>query len=65
LLTQMPLLSQKIIGLVTSRGKITVGELNTLLEDDSRPTIKKHLEKLVKINQLTKHGNGKGTYYTK
>jgi predicted HTH transcriptional regulator len=65
LLTQMPLLSQKIIGLVTSRGKITVGELNTLLEDDSRPTIKKHVEKLVKINQLTKHGNGKGTYYTK
>jgi Fic family protein len=65
LLTQMPLLSQKIIGLATSRGKITIGEINTLLEDDSRPTIKKHLEKLVKINQLTKHGNGKGTWYTK
>jgi predicted HTH transcriptional regulator len=51
--------------LVTSRGKITIGEISTLLNDHSRPTIKKHLEKLVKINQLTKHGNKKGTYYTK
>ncbi len=65
LLTQLPALSQKIIGLVSSRGKITIGELNNLLVDDSRPTIKKHVEKLVKMNQLTKHGNGKGTWYTK
>ncbi len=65
LLTQLPALSQKIIGLVSSRGKITIGEINTLLVDDSRSTIKKHVEKLVKINQLTKHGNGKGTWYTK
>jgi Fic family protein len=65
LLTQMPLLSQKIIGLVKSRGKITIGEINTLMENENRSTIKKHLEKLVRIKQLTKHGIGKGTYYTK
>jgi Fic family protein len=64
LLRQLPALSQKIIELTASRGKLTVGEINTILIDANRNTIKKHLENLVKTRQLIKNGNGKGTWYS-
>ncbi|WP_462253686.1 Fic family protein [Ferruginibacter sp.] len=64
LLAKLPLLSKKIIDLATARGKITIGEINTILTDTNRNTIKRHLDNLVKINQLVKNGKGKGTWYT-
>jgi Fic family protein len=64
LLKQLPALSQKIIELTAARGKLTVGEINTILIDANRNTIKKHLENLVKTKQLIKNGNGKGTWYS-
>jgi Fic family protein len=64
LLTKLPLLSQKIVDLAATRGKITIGEINIILSDTNRNTIKRHLDNLVKTNQLVKNGKGKGTWYT-
>lgn len=64
LLSKLPVLSQKIIELTASRGKLTVGEINTILVETNRNTIKKHLENLVKTKQLIKNGKGKGTWYS-
>jgi Fic family protein len=64
LLAQLPLLSKKIIDLATTRGKITIGEINTILSDTNRNTIKKHLDNLVKSNRLVKNGVSKGVWYT-
>jgi Fic family protein len=64
LLARLPLLSQKIVDLAATRGKITIGEINTILTDTNRNTIKRHLDNLVKTNQLVKNGKGKGTWYT-
>lgn len=64
LLAQLPALSQKIIEITTAKGKITTGELNTILVEMNRSTIRKHIENLVKTNRLVKNGLGKGTWYT-
>ncbi len=64
LLAQLPALSQKIIEITTAKGKITIGELNTILVEKNRSTIRKHIENLVKKNRLVKNGLGKGTWYT-
>ena len=64
LLAKLPLLSKKIIDLATTRGKITIGEINTILIDTNRNTIKRHLDNLVKSNRLVKNGVSKGVWYT-
>jgi Fic family protein len=63
LLGQLPELSLKILELVKSRGRITIGDI-VVLTDANRNTIKKHLEALVNDKHLQKHGVGKGTWYS-
>ena len=62
LLGQLPELSLKILELTKSRGRLTISDV-VVLTNANRNTIKKHLENLVQINQLVKHGTGKGTWY--
>jgi Fic family protein len=59
---EMPLLSQKIIEHITEFGRVTISEL-AVLTQFNRNTIKKHLESLVKQNEIFQKGNGKGTWY--
>ncbi len=63
LLTQLPDMSQAIVDLLRSRGKITMGELEKITKYN-RNTLRLHLEKLIKTNQIQKNGIGKGTWYT-
>ncbi len=63
LFNQLPELSLKIVELVKSRGRITIKEIVALTQQN-RNTIKKHLDNLVKQNQLMKNGTGKGTWYS-
>lgn len=63
LLGQLPELSLKILELVKSRGRITIGNI-VVLTEANRNTIKKHLEALVDDKHLHKHGVGKGTWYS-
>lgn len=63
LFKQLPELSLKIMEIVKSRGRITIKEVVTLTRQN-RNTIKKHLDNLVKQNQLIKNGTGKGTWYS-
>lgn len=61
---EVPALSTKILDLAREHGRITVSFLLKAL-DGNRNTIKKHLQALVKKGQLDKHGQGRGTYYTR
>jgi len=63
LLGQLPELSLKILGLVKSRGRITISEIVTLT-DANRNTVKKHLESLVNAKHIMKHGVKKGVWYS-
>ena len=63
LLTTLPELSQKILEIIKSRGRITVREA-VGITGANRNTIKKHLETLVETNRLRKNGVGKGTWYS-
>jgi Fic family protein len=63
LLTQMPDMSQTILDLIRENGRITVGEL-VVFTQFNRSTLRKHLESLVKSNQIQQNGIGKGTWYT-
>jgi Fic family protein len=60
---RLPELSEKICTLASDHGRITVafvsGELTA-----NRNTIKKHLQNLVKVGRLVKHGKGRGAYYS-
>jgi Fic family protein len=60
---RLPELSEKICILANEHGRITVAFLSGELQAN-RNTIKKHLQKLVKIGRLVKHGKGRGTYYS-
>jgi len=62
LLTKLPELSQKILELIKSRGRITIGEIVTIT-GANRNTIKKHLEMLVTNNLIKKQGATKGAWY--
>ncbi len=63
LLTKIPKISQDILELVRSRGRITTGELQQMTTHN-RSTLKKHLENLVATNRLSQNGVGKGTWYS-
>ena len=62
LLTQLPDMSQTILNIIRQNGRITIGELVTITQYN-RNTLGKHLESLVKKNQIQKNGVGKGTWY--
>jgi Fic family protein len=63
LLTKLPNLSQLILEITRERGRATTGEL-LVITNAKRATLKKHIESLVKNNQLHKNGTGKATWYT-
>ena len=60
---RLPELSEKICTLASDRGRITVAFLSEELKAN-RNTIKKHLQNLVRIGRLVKHGKGRGVYYS-
>jgi Fic family protein len=62
LLTQLPNMSQTILDIIRDNGRITIGELVTMTQYN-RNTVGKHLESLVRKNQIQKNGVGKGTWY--
>jgi Fic family protein len=62
LLTQLPDMSQTILDIIRDNGRITIGELVTMTQYN-RNTVGKHLESLVRKNQIQKNGVGKGTWY--
>ena len=59
----LPELSEKICTLASDHGRITVAFISGELKAN-RNTIKKHLQYLVKIGRLVKHGKGRGSYYS-
>jgi Fic family protein len=63
LMEQLPELSVQIKELVRSRGRITVREI-VALTHANRNTVKKHLDSLVRNNQLRLNGVGRGTWYS-
>ena len=63
LLTQINEISQNIVELLRSRGRITIGELEKLTSIN-RSTLSKNLENLVKNKQIQQNGKGKGTWYS-
>lgn len=62
LLSKLPDLAQKILELIKSRGRITIGEIVTIT-GANRNTIKKHLEMLVTDGYIQKQGATKGAWY--
>ncbi|WP_240049278.1 Fic family protein [Mucilaginibacter psychrotolerans] len=62
LLTQLPELSQRILSIAKSRGRITVKDVVTLTSAN-RNTVKKHIENLSASGYLQQQGIGKGTWY--
>jgi Fic family protein len=63
LLTQLPDMSQTILDMLRSTGRITIGEL-AKTTNYNRNTLRKHLENLVKTRQIQQNGVGKGTWYS-
>ncbi len=63
LVMQLPSLSIQILQIIQARGKTSIADIVTIT-NANRNTIKKHLEKLVQVNRIQKHGVGKGTWYT-
>jgi predicted HTH transcriptional regulator len=60
---RLPDLSEKICNLARDHGRITVAFISSELQAN-RNTVKKHLQKLVKIDRLVKHGKGRGAHYS-
>jgi Fic family protein len=60
---RLPELSEKICALANDRGRISVALLSEEIKAN-RNTIKKHLQKLVSMGRLVKHGKGRGVYYS-
>ncbi len=63
LLTTLPQLSQQILEIAKSKGRITVREIVTLT-NANRNTVKKHIESLEEAKFLEQHGVGKGSWYS-
>lgn len=62
-LAALPALSLQIIELAQKQGRITMNEI-VMASGVNRNTVKTHLRKLVKNNQLKQHGAGRGVWYT-
>lgn len=63
LLTTLPELSQRILEIIKSRGRVTVREA-VAITGANRNTIKKHLETLTEQAMIQKNGVGKGSWYS-
>ena len=60
---KLPDLSEKISKLASEHGRVTVSFISSELQAN-RNTVKKHIQQLVKIGRLVRHGKGRGTYYS-
>ena len=63
ILGQLPELSLQILELTRERGQVKMDDI-IKTTNAARGTIKDHVTALVKNRHLTKHGKGKGTWYT-
>lgn len=63
LLTNLSELSQNILDVLSSHGRLGISEMEALTQAN-RNTLKKTLAMLVKDLYITKHGVGKGSWYT-
>jgi len=63
LLTTLPGLSQTILEIIKSKGRVTIREVVTLT-GANRNTVKKHLEALTAGNFIRLQGVGKGSWYS-
>ena len=63
LLGKLPELSVRIIELCTGRGRVTIADVVNLT-GVSRNTVKDHVATLTNNGHLTRHGAGRGTWYT-
>jgi len=60
---QLPELSEKICSLANDHSRISVAFIANEIQAN-RNTVKKHLQNLVKLGRLVKHGKGRGAYYS-
>ena len=63
ILAVLPERSLQLLELAKERGRITVQDA-VILTAASRNTIKLHLQKLVAAGHLTRHGAGRGVWYS-
>ena len=63
LLDALPPLSLEILDIARTQGRVTVADA-TNITGTSRNTVKGHLKSLVESSHLTRHGAGRGTWYT-
>lgn len=63
LMLHLPELAGQIITLVQEHGRLTIGEIEKMTKAN-RNTLKKYLTELVRSGNITRHGSGKGTWYT-
>jgi Fic family protein len=64
LMAPMAPLSEKLLGIVSEHGRVTVREAAAVTQAN-RNTIKDHLGKLVSARRLVRRGRGRGTWYEK
>jgi len=64
LMTPLAPLSQELLGIVESHGRVTVRQA-VALTGANRNTIKHHLRQLVTAGKLVQRGTGRGTWYEK
>ena len=63
ILGNLPELSQQLLEICRERGRLTVAEASAATESN-RNTIKDHIKALTKAGHLTRHGAGRGTWYS-
>jgi len=63
LISPLAPLSEKIMGIVREHGRVTVREA-TIITKANRNTIKEHFKQLINARLLTRHGQGRGSWYT-
>lgn len=63
--TTLPYEGMLIMQYVDSHHRITIADAEKLIDTISRPTIKNRITQLVKKGLLTKHGQARGTWYSK
>ena len=64
ILGQLPELSPRIYELTKERGQVKVQDI-LRATDAARGTVKDHLNHLIRDGYLVRHGNGKGSWYSR
>ena len=63
ILSDLPSLSVQILEQVKKRGRVTIGDM-IQITGVSRNTLKEHFRMLIRKKHLTKHGRGRGVWYS-